>query len=87
MDGNLIPLKVDLHGRHPGDIPDVVDYWIDHAIKTNHSTIHLIHGRGTGALKDAVRRHLTNHEFVDSFGDGGVLTGSGGVTIATLRYK
>lgn len=87
MNDNLIPLEVDLHGRHPGDIPDLVDYWIDHAIKTNYKTIHLIHGRGKGALRDAVRRHITNHEFVDDFSDGGVLVGGGGVTIMVLNLE
>ena len=46
--------------------------------------IHIIHGKGTGALRRAVRHYLGDHPFISSYESGGAKEGGAGVTVAKL---
>ena len=48
-------------------------------------TAFIVHGHGTGALRAAVRTHLTNHKAVDRFRAGEQNEGGDGVTVVFLR--
>jgi DNA mismatch repair protein MutS2 len=54
-----------------------------HAVKT--SPIRIVHGKGTGALRDAVRNYLKNERLVERFEDAVPYEGGHGVTVAYLR--
>ena len=49
------------------------------------SQVRLIHGVGTGRLRDGLRRFLKTHELVKSFREGVREEGGAGVTIVVLR--
>ena len=47
--------------------------------------VRIIHGVGTGRLRDAVREHLARHPLVEEFQPGGPHEGRDGATVVTLR--
>ena len=52
---------------------------------SNISTITIIHGKGTGLLREAVHRRLKNHPSVKSFRLGAFGEGEDGVTVVELK--
>jgi DNA mismatch repair protein MutS2 len=46
--------------------------------------VRIIHGKGTGKLRQAVREALTSHPHIKSFESGGDKEGGDGVTVAKL---
>ena len=61
------------------------DRFIDHASMRGLSTVTIIHGLGTGALKAAVTEWLRNHPLVASMRPGEPAEGGAGVTVAELK--
>lgn len=62
-----------------------VDNFIDRAVMNNLEEIKIIHGVGTGKLREAIARHLKGHKNVKSFRLGKYGEGETGVTIVTLK--
>jgi DNA mismatch repair protein MutS2 len=54
-----------------------------HALKIE--SVRVLHGKGTGALRDAVRRYLKEERLVERFEDAVPYEGGFGVTVAYLR--
>lgn len=65
-------------------MPDVIKY-LDDAYLSHIPQVTIIHGRGTGALKNAVHAQLKKISYVDSFRIGGFGEGDHGVTIVTFK--
>jgi DNA mismatch repair protein MutS2 len=61
-----------------------VDKYLDEAFLADLDFVRLIHGKGTGALRQAVRQQLHNHALVESHRPGEQGEGGSGVTIAYL---
>ena len=47
-----------------------VDKYLEDANLIGVDSVRIIHGKGTGALRKAIRSYLQNHRYVDSFQDG-----------------
>ena len=62
-----------------------LDKYLDDACLAGLSSVRIIHGKGTGALKKAVWEYLSNHHAVDSFRLGEQSEGSAGATIVTFK--
>ena len=62
-----------------------VDNFIDRAVTDNLEEIKVIHGVGTGKLKNAISEHLKRHKNVESFRAGKYGEGETGVTFIKLR--
>ncbi len=62
-----------------------LDSFIDKAIMSGNKTVMIIHGKGTGALKTAVRNHLRKHPSVESMRKGVYGEGEDGVTVVELK--
>ena len=62
------------------------DLFLDNAIMRGLSPVYIIHGRGTGALRSAISRHLKAHKNVASFRLGRYGEGEDGVTVAAAYY-
>jgi DNA mismatch repair protein MutS2 len=56
--------EIDLHGMSVHSALDTVDRWIDKAILLGHGQLKIIHGKGTGALRSAIRKYLKSHSQV-----------------------
>lgn len=77
--------EIDLRGQTIEEGIMMVDQYIDSCLLMGIKTITIIHGKGTGALRNAVQQHLKNHKAVRSFRLGVYGEGENGVTIAELK--
>ncbi len=76
-----------LLGRTTDEARDIVEKYLDDAFLAGLPSVRLIHGKGSGALRKAVRDLLTAHPLVDSFRDGEPAEGGPGATVAALRVS
>ncbi len=53
--------EIDLHGISVHDALNTLDPWIDKAYLLGHKRLQIIHGKGTGILRNAVRTYLQSH--------------------------
>ncbi|MBM4441433.1 MAG: endonuclease MutS2 [Candidatus Rokubacteria bacterium] len=77
--------ELHLIGRTADEARDLVEQYLDHAFLAGLGRVRLVHGKGTGALRKAVRDLLAGHPLVDSFRDGEPSEGGTGATVAALR--
>jgi DNA mismatch repair protein MutS2 len=75
---------VDLRGLRADDAITLAVTFLDRSLNENRRVCFLVHGHGTGALKDAVRRELKSSPYVRFFRAGNSGEGGDGVTIAWL---
>ncbi len=61
------------------------DKFIDNAVMSGLTTVYLIHGKGTGALRKGIHEHLRHHKSVRSYRLGVYGEGEAGVTVAELK--
>jgi hypothetical protein len=82
-----IPLEdvLDLHPFRPDEIVDVVREYLTRAQAAGYAEVRLIHGRGRGIQREAVRRLLATVPAVAAFADAPAERGGWGATIAWLR--
>lgn len=78
-------MELDIRGCACDDGIYQLDSFIDQAVMSNISIITIIHGKGTGLLREAVHRRLKSHPSVKSFRLGVYGEGEDGVTIAELK--
>ena len=78
-------LEINLLGMTVSEALYEVDNFIDRAVMSNLEEIKVIHGVGTGKLREAIARHLKGHKNVKSFRLGKYGEGETGVTIITLK--
>ena len=77
--------EVDLRGMDTVEAICVLDNYLDSAMRANLSSVRIIHGKGTGALRSAVQQALKKNKFVKKFRLGVYGEGEDGVTIAEFR--
>ncbi len=75
----------DLRGMRADEALLELDAFLDGALRAGLTTVWIIHGKGTGALRSAVREHLKSHPAVTGFRPGAYGEGEDGVTVAELR--
>ncbi len=75
---------LDLHGFRPAEIRDVVRGYLDEAHAAGLRRVRLIHGKGIGVQREAVRRILEADRRVLAFGDLPAQHGGWGATWADL---
>ena len=77
--------EVDLRGMDTVEAITVLERYMDEAMRSNLSSVRIIHGKGTGALRAAVQQSLRKNKFVKKFRLGVYGEGEDGVTIAEFR--
>ncbi len=77
--------EVDLRGMDTVEAICVLDNYLDAAMRGNLSSVRIIHGKGTGALRAAVQQALKKNKFVKKFRLGVYGEGEDGVTIAEFK--
>ena len=76
-----------LLGRTTDEARDAVEKYLDDAFVAGLPSVRLVHGKGSGALRKAVRDLLAGHPLVDSFRDGEPREGGAGATVAALKVS
>lgn len=76
-----ISTEVNLIGKTVDEALSVLDKYLDDAYLSHLPQVTVIHGRGTGALKNAVHSHLKRTKYVKSYREGAFGEGGQGVTI------
>jgi DNA mismatch repair protein MutS2 len=76
-----------LIGRTTDEARDLVEKYLDDAFMAGMVNVRLVHGKGTGALRKAVRGILSDHPLVASFRDGEPNEGGNGATVAALKVS
>ena len=74
-----------LLGRKVEDALLELDNFLDDAVLTGLTTVRIVHGKGTGALRSAVGDYLARDQRVASFRLGGQGEGGDGVTVVELN--
>ncbi len=64
-----------------------LDKYLNDAFMAGLYQVRVIHGKGTGTLRQAVQEQLTKHPLVKSYRTGGYGEGGAGVTIVELASK
>ncbi|MCU0485686.1 MAG: endonuclease MutS2 [Anaerolineales bacterium] len=78
-------IELDLRGQRADDALDAMERYLDSAYLAGLPFVRIIHGKGTGKLRQAVRETLSQHPHVKSFESGSEKEGGEGVTVVKLR--
>lgn len=77
--------ELDLRGKNVLEsIPDIEKFF-DDSIILGMKTVNIIHGKGTGALREGITNFLKKSKYVESFRLGELKEGGAGVTVVTLK--
>ena len=77
--------EIHLRGQRAGSIEVVLDSYLDDAYLSHMPYVRIVHGKGTGALREAVREVLNRHPLVQRYETPPYNEGGDGVTIAYLK--
>ena len=75
----------DLHSVRPREVRAVVEEYLREARRLGFRRVRIIHGKGVGVQREAVRTVLAKTPFVEHFTDAPPEAGGWGATVATLR--
>ena len=78
--------ELNIIGMTTDEAIPLVDKYLDDAYLAHLGTVRIIHGRGTGALKNAVHNLLKKTKHVKSYRLGTFGEGNTGVTVVELDY-
>ena len=76
--------EINLLGLRVREALPRLEVFLDHAILNNQSSVRIVHGMGTGALRRAVRAYLSDSPYCASFNEAPRSEGGGGATVAEL---
>ena len=80
-----VPLELDLRGQRASEVPEMLENYLEGAARSGLPFVHIIHGKGTGALREVVRTHLHRHPAIERAALAQPEQGGDGVTVAHLR--
>ena len=79
-----VPLQLDLRGARAEEALAVLDRYLNDAAVAGIDRLRIVHGKGTGALRAAVREMLASHPLVREVAPAGQGEGGDGATIVRL---
>jgi DNA mismatch repair protein MutS2 len=84
---NTISNELDLHALTVDEGIMKLDRYLHDAFRSGYYTVTIVHGKGTGILRNAVRQYLEGHPLVKSFRWGEPREGGIGVTVVELALE
>ncbi|HHL9902913.1 TPA: Smr/MutS family protein, partial [Streptococcus pyogenes] len=76
--------RLDLRGKRYEEAMQELDHFIDQALLNNMGQVDIIHGIGTGVIREGVTKYLRRHKHVKHFAYAPQNAGGSGATIVTL---
>ncbi|HXL04088.1 MAG TPA: endonuclease MutS2 [Bacillota bacterium] len=84
---SAVSMELDVRGHTVEEAIADVDKYLDDVCLAGLKRVRIIHGKGTGALKQAVRKFLKEHPHVDEALPGGLSEGGDGATVVLVRGR
>ena len=82
---STVKSEIDLRGETADDALLLTDKYLDDAVLAHLETVSIIHGKGTGVLRQVISDMLRHHPHVKSYRSGRYGEGESGVTIVELK--
>ncbi len=79
-----VSLEFDLRGKRADEVAWALDGYLNDASLAGLKEVRIIHGIGTGVLRQVVREYLATHPLVQSFRPGARGEGGDGATVVNL---
>ena len=79
-----VPMEFDLRGKRADEVEPALDIYLNDAAQSNLIEVRIIHGIGTGTVRNIVREFLARHPLVKSFRTGERDEGGDGATVVRL---
>ncbi|HVR88532.1 MAG TPA: endonuclease MutS2 [Candidatus Limnocylindria bacterium] len=79
-----VPLQLDLRGARAEEALEELDRYLNSAAVAGYDRVRVVHGKGTGALRTAVREVLARHPLVREHAPAAANEGGEGATVVTL---
>lgn len=76
--------EIDVRGMRVDEAIQAITYFIDDALQFESHRVRILHGTGTGALRQAIRQYLSSVPGVVNFHDEDVRLGGAGITVVNL---
>ena len=80
-------LRIDLRGMRVDEAIDSLEVFMDKSILSNTDSIEVLHGKGTGALQDAVHKYLKESRYAIQYNFAPLDQGGSGITIVEFLKK
>ena len=80
-----ISAEINLIGKTTDEAIALLDKYLDDAYISHLPSVRIVHGKGTGALRSAVQKHLKRQKYIKSYRLGEFGEGDAGVTIAEFK--
>jgi DNA mismatch repair protein MutS2 len=80
------PVEYDIRGWRAEEVNQELDRYLNDAYLANLPHVRIVHGKGTGVLRQVVRDILRSHPLISSFRLGEAGEGGDGVTVATIKH-
>ena len=77
--------EIDVRGMRAEEALQAVTYFIDDAVQFNATRIRILHGTGTGVLRQVIRQYLGTIPYVKSYSDEDVRFGGAGITVIEMN--
>ena len=77
--------ELDLHTFRPNEVRELIPDYIDECLARGIHSLRIVHGKGTGTMRELVHKKLRQHASVASFRLGDEQSGSWGATLVQLH--
>ncbi len=81
----MTPTELNLIGKRAGEALEALEKFLDDALLAGHKTVRIVHGKGTGKLRQAVHDFLRVHPQVKAFELAPLNQGGDGATVVFLK--
>ena len=81
----VISTEINVIGQNVDEAIYVIDKYLDNCVIAHISTVRIVHGKGTGKLREGIHSYLKRHSSVKSFRIGTFGEGEMGVTVVELK--
>jgi DNA mismatch repair protein MutS2 len=83
--GGVVHEELNVIGLRVDEALPKVDKFLDDALVREYGRVHIIHGIGSGKLREAIQGHLKDHRWVKAFREGEFKEGGPAITVVELR--
>jgi len=84
LSGRIVREELDLRGKRADEVEPLLDKYLNDVYLASLPQVCIIHGVGTGTVRDIVRETLSSHSLIKSFRAGNQKEGGDGVTVIEM---